>query len=313
MVNSLGLISLALSTFLIFIFNHLFIKRKIIDNINNRSSHDSIATRSGGIAIFASVFLISCMNYVFGDTIFDFSVLVPLSLLLAIGSYDDIYGLDFKLKFIFQVIAAKMIVDTGLLIDNFHGILGIYEISRVSAQILTIFIIVSLINAINFIDGIDGLAKSIVAIFIIAFEFFMITSTPYYNFSILILFSFIPMYYFNFRKKNKIFLGDSGSHFLGGIVSIYTIYILSQGYIIKPDFDIHKILFVFSILSYPTIDITRIIFIRLKNNRSPFEADKNHIHHLILSKTKSHFKTTFFIILFNIIIIFTFQLIQNFQ
>lgn len=97
---------------------------------------------------------------------------MPLSLLVSIGLYDDIYNLDFKLKFIFQIIAAKMIVDTGLLIDNFHGVLEIYEINRAVAQILTIFIITSIINAINFIDGIDGLAISVFSLFIILFEFF---------------------------------------------------------------------------------------------------------------------------------------------
>ena len=91
------------------------------------------------------------------------------------------------------------------------------------------------------------------------------------------------------------------------------IYILSQDYVIKPDYDIHKILFVLSILPFPIIDMVRIVIRRIKNKKSPFEADKNHLHHLILSKTKSHFKTTFLIILFNIIIIFAFQIIQNFQ
>ena len=71
------------------------------------------------------------------------------------------YNIDFKLKFIFQIIAAKIIIDTGLLIDNFHGLFGIFEINRAVAQLLTIFIILSIINAINFIDGIDGLAISI--------------------------------------------------------------------------------------------------------------------------------------------------------
>ena len=78
-------------------------------------------------------------------------------LLGLIGLYDDVYNLDFKLKFIFQIIAAKIIIDSGLIIDNFHGLFGIYEINRVSAQILTIFIICLIINSINFIDGIDGL------------------------------------------------------------------------------------------------------------------------------------------------------------
>ena len=90
--------------------------------------------------------------------------------------------------------------------------------------------------------------------------------------------------FLNFRKKNKVFLGDSGSLFLGGVASIYIVYILSNDYIIKPDFDLHKIIFVFSIFAYPSIDIIRIVFLRIKNGSSPFQPDKNHIHHLFIRK-----------------------------
>ena len=74
---------------------------------------------------------------------FDYSIMVPISLLVVVGLYDDIYNVDFKLKFIFQIIAAKMIIDNGLIIDNFHGILGIFEINRIIAQVITIFVVVA--------------------------------------------------------------------------------------------------------------------------------------------------------------------------
>ena len=51
-----------------------------------------------------------------------FLLLIPILLLGVIGLYDDIYNLDFKLKFIFQIIAAKIIIDSGLIVDNFHGL-----------------------------------------------------------------------------------------------------------------------------------------------------------------------------------------------
>ena len=240
--------------------------------------------------------------------IYDFSIIVPLSILTFVGLYDDVYNIDFKLKFIFQIIAAKIIIDNGLIIDNFHGVFGIYEINRIIANLVTIFIIVAIINAINFIDGVDGLALTIVLFFISLFEFFSDGVTPFINFSILIFTSSLILFYFNFRKKNKVFLGDSGSLFYGGVVSIYTVYILSQGYIIKESFDLHKILFVISILSYPIVDIVRVVIIRIINKKSPFEADKNHIHHLILRKTKSHLITTFSIATFAIIVLILLQL-----
>lgn len=286
----IAIISL-LNTFIFLrIFQSLFLSKGIKDRINKRSSHKVIATRSGGVSIIISIFIISTVYYLFNSTIYDFSLLIPMLLLGLIGLYDDVYNLDFKLKFIFQIIAAKIIIDSGLIIDNFHGLFGIYEINRASAQILTIFIICSIINSINFIDGIDGLAASIVIFFISSYEFFSKYDTELNYLSIMIICSLIPFLFYNFRKNNKIFLGDSGSLFLGGLISIYTLNILSNDYIIKSEFDVNKILFVISILSYPIIDFTRVILIRLKNGNSPFIADSNHIHHILLKKFKSHHK-----------------------
>ena len=61
--------------------------------------------------------------------------------MLIVGLYDDINKLDFKLKFIFQIIAAKIIIDNGLIIDNLHGIFGVYELNRIVAQLLTVFLL----------------------------------------------------------------------------------------------------------------------------------------------------------------------------
>ena len=116
----------------------------------------------------------------------------------------------------------------------FMVLAGIYELSRIAAQLVTVFIIVAIINSINFIDGIDGLAISNVILFICGFEFFSNSNTDFYYLNFIILSSLIPIYYFNFRRKEKVFLGDSGSYLLGGIISLYVIYICSDKYIIKP-------------------------------------------------------------------------------
>ena len=303
----IAIISL-LNTFIFLrIFQSLFLSKGIKDRINKRSSHKVIATRSGGVSIIISIFIISTVYYLFNSTIYDFSLLIPMLLLGLIGLYDDVYNLDFKLKFIFQIIAAKIIIDSGLIIDNFHGLFGIYEINRASAQILTIFIICSIINSINFIDGIDGLAASIVIFFISSFEFFSKYDAELNYLSIMIICSLIPFLFYNFRKNKKIFLGDSGSLFLGGLISIYVLKILSNDYLIKSEYDINKILFVISILSYPIIDFTRVILIRLKNGNSPFIADSNHIHHILLKKFKSHYKV---LLIINLSMLFLLLIIQ---
>ena len=294
---------------MILICQNFFLKKKMTDKINIRSSHTVIATRSGGLAIFSTIFMISVFNYLYGITIFDYSYLIPIGLLVSVGLYDDLFNVDFKLKFIFQIIAAKMIIDGGLIIDNFHGLLGVYEINRLLAHLVTIFIVVAIINAMNFIDGIDGLAISVLSLFLILYEYVSISSAGLNDFSLIIIFTLIPVYYFNFKKNNKVFLGDSGSLMIGGITSIYVLNVLSNNYLIKTEFDVNKIIFVFSILSYPIIDIVRITIKRLIEKKSPFEADKSHIHHILLRRFKDHYKVVSIIILSSLVIFYSIKYI----
>ena len=281
---------LCFSFCLIYVIQKIFISKNITDKITSRSSHSSLASRSGGLSIFLTVFIISCYYYLQGYEIYDFSIIVPISMLTIVGLYDDLYNVDFKLKFIFQIIFAKIIIDNGFIIDNLHGVFGLFEIGRLLAQVLTILIIVAIINAINFIDGIDG-------------------EYGFYNLSILILSTLMPLYYFNLKKNSKVFLGDSGSLLLGGIVSVFVINILSNSYLIKPQFDLHKILFVISILFYPIIDIIRIFFLRLIKGKSPFQPDNNHIHHLLLKRTNNHIYTTLIITGISIFFILLIQIL----
>ena len=307
MVTSVGLFAFTLSIFFIVISQRWLIKKNIVDSIKFRSSHNSVATRNGGISIFSSIFIISAIFYIQGIEIYDYSIIVPLALLSMVGMYDDVYDVNFKLKLLFQIIAAKIIIDNGYVLDNLHGFAGIFELNRIAAQMLTIFIVVAIINAINFIDGLDLLAICIVSMFILLFELFAQQETSLINLSILILVSILPLFYFNYRSKKKVFLGDAGSMLLGGIVSIYVLTILSNEYLIKPKFDINKILFVISILTYPIVDIIRVFFIRLSKGRSPFLADRNHIHHLLLNRLSSHLKSVVVIITLSLISLVIFQ------
>lgn len=294
---------------LVYTQKYFLTKNKIVQ-INSRSSHSNTATNSGGLSIFLCVFLISVFLYFNGIEIFDYKIFVPISLMTLIGLYDDLYDIDFKLKLIFQIITAKIIVDQGFIINNLHGVFGIFELSSIFAQLITVFIIVSIINSINFIDGIDGLALAVITIFIISFEFFGKNFFFFDSLSVLLICSTIPLWYFNFRKKKKIFLGDSGSLMFGTVISIYTISILTNSYIIKENYDLHKILFVISILLYPIVDIIRIFFLRILNGQSPFVADKRHIHHILLKNLKSHIYVTLLISLITLIFILIVQTID---
>jgi len=223
-----------------------------------------------------------------GDEIYDYSLLIPLSIMFVIGVYDDFYDADYKLKFFLQIIVAKLLIDQGFIIDNFHGVFGWYELPRLASQLFTFFVFLVIVNAINFIDGIDGLAISEALKVILVVEYIGVENTPFYNMGLVLAFSIIPMYYFNFKKQNKIFLGDAGSLFLGTVVAIYLFYVLGAEYKLNPQFKINKALLAIGIVIYPLVDLLRVFIIRITQKKSPFHPDKNHLHHLLLKKGMPH-------------------------
>jgi UDP-N-acetylmuramyl pentapeptide phosphotransferase/UDP-N-acetylglucosamine-1-phosphate transferase len=207
-----------------------------------------------------------------------------------------------------QIIIAKIIIDQGYVISNYHGLFGFYEVPWILAQLSTVFVFLVIINAINFIDGIDGLAISEVIKAILLIEFFSANETALTHLALLLIISLLPLYYFNFKKKGKVFLGDGGSLLLGTIVSIFTFYVLGPNFEFKDGLAINKALFSVLILFYPLLDLLRVFIIRLKNKKSPFEPDQNHLHHVILKDRPHSFKLIFIqvlsLLLFFLITIF---------
>ena len=267
-----------------------FIKNKIYDKVKKRSSHNVIATRSGGLSIFITLCLITSYLYFSSNQIFDFSILLPLGILFTVGLYDDLYDVDFKLKFIFQLIAAKILIDQGILMSNLNGFMGLYEIPYFFSQLISIFFLVFIINATNFTDGIDGLAitetlKCILIVLVINFKSIF---SGYYFLLAIIFLTIIPLYYYNFKKNNKVFLGDSGSLFLGGIVSVAILFFNQSEAINLMKVNAFSIALL--CFTYPIIDTSYVIIKRVLNKKSPFIADKSHLHHLLLARGLSHFQ-----------------------
>jgi UDP-N-acetylmuramyl pentapeptide phosphotransferase/UDP-N-acetylglucosamine-1-phosphate transferase len=108
--------------------------------------------------------------------------------------------------------------------------------------------------------------------------------------------SLLPLCYFNFKKRGKVFLGDGGSLLLGTIVMIYLLYLLGPNYNLKPEFQINKVLVSVLVVLYPLLDLLRVFSLRISKGESPFKADQNHIHHRFLNYFKNHLKTLLAII-----------------
>ena len=277
------------ATALFYATQKLFISRKSFDEINHRSSHKTDATKNGGIVVFLTLFIFSLFFYLKGEEIYDYTLLIPLSIIFVIGVYDDFYDADYKLKFFLQIIVAKLLIDQGFVIDNFHGIFGWHEIPRLASQLFTFFVFLVIVNAVNFIDGIDGLAVSEALKVILVVELISLENTPLLSMGVILGVSLIPLYYFNFKKQNKIFLGDAGSLFLGAVIAIYLFYVLGAEYELNPQFKMNKALLTIAIVIYPLVDLLRVFIIRITQKKSPFHPDQNHLHHLLLKKGFSHF------------------------
>ena len=281
---SLLVVTFILASFLHFAVQRVFIYYKRFDDFNHRSSHKTLATRTGGIGIFLTVLTISLYYYFQGIDLFDYSLFIPLGVMFVIGVYDDLYNADFKLKFLLQIIVAKILIDQGYVISTYHGLFGLNEVPWLLAQASTVFVFLVVVNAINFIDGIDGLAITEVIKIIVVFEFFSNGLTALSPLGLLIIASILPLYYFNFKKKRKVFLGDGGSMLLGTLLMIYILYIIGDEYVFKKDFQVNKTLFVILILLYPLVDTFRVFFLRVIKGISPFKADQRHIHHIFIKK-----------------------------
>lgn len=273
--------SFFISALILYSFQKVFIIYDKTDLINERSSHKVLATRTGGISVYITILSISIFYYLFEIDLFDYSIFIPLSIIFLIGAYDDFYNADFKIKFLFQIVVAKILIDQGYVISNFHGFLGLYEVPWLIAQLTTVFVYLIIVNSYNFIDGIDTLAITDFIKVVLILELIFSFDTDLTIFSSLIVSSLLPLFYFNLKSNQKIFLGDSGSLFLGSIVAVYIFNLLGSNQILKAPFDLNKTVLAILLLLYPLVDLFRVFVIRIYNGNSPFYPDQNHLHHFL--------------------------------
>lgn len=292
------LVAAFISGFIAPLIQKLFLNYKKHDVINHRSSHSVVATRTGGIVSFTVIFILSFYYYLNGIEVYDYSLLIPLSTMFIVGVYDDFYNADFKLKFFMQIIVAKMLIDQGLVIDNFYGVLGLEEIPRIFSQLFTVFVFLVIINSINFIDGVDGLAITEVIKVLIVFIYLLPIDSSLIFLGTITIGSLLPLYYYNYRKEKKIFLGDGGSLFLGTLVSIYIFNFLNDDFY----FSLNKAVVSILVVLYPLVDLLRVFIIRIHKRKSPFQPDNSHLHHILLKKNIKHWKIGIILPIFFLII-----------
>jgi UDP-GlcNAc:undecaprenyl-phosphate GlcNAc-1-phosphate transferase len=286
------------------------IKNKLFDeHLEDRRVHNKITPNGGGIAIFIG-FLFSCLVFIPFNLLPQANVLMAAALIIFIvGFTDDIDSLAPFKKLIAQTAASVMaVILADIRIDNFYGFFGMAELTYNQSVALSIFCLVGLINAFNLIDGIDGLAGCLGVLLglLYAFLFYNVGELGYAYLSIALTGALVGFLYFNFTPA-KIFMGDSGSLLLGFVIAIISIRLLRFDTVSKLSLlpiPINSALaLVASTVILPVFDTLRVFTLRILKGVSPFTADTNHLHHLLLKLGLRHIASTFILVSMNLFFI----------
>lgn len=301
-----------LSSFLITFFSIPTIikisKRKnLMDEPGVRSSHLRKIPNLGGIAIFYSIGI--CTS-IFAYEIFDLYkfLFASLIILLYVGIMDDIVVMRAYKKLVAQVVVSVLIVvGSDVRIRNLFGIFGVYEVHYWISVFVTVITFIILINAFNLIDGIDGLAGgySLICSALFGISYYRLGeyNYPLVILSVVLIGSVLAFLYYNMSnyRATKIFMGDTGSMLLGFLLA-FTCICFIDIFIDKKLFSVPRYhlesapVIAVAILILPIVDTLNVIIVRLWNKKSPFEADKNHIHHKLLKLDLTHKRSSFYII-----------------
>lgn len=246
---------------------------------DERRMHKVPIPRMGGMAIFLG-FLVAALIFVPMVERIDTrlqGILLGSVLILVLGVLDDIITLPALAKFPVQFIAAIIVVLHGCRIDQIFG----WQLPAWLSYCGSVFWIVAMTNAINFIDGLDGLAAGVSAISAGAMLVVALLLVPQGNSMVCAILlaavvggcvGFIP---YNFNPA-KIFMGDTGSNFLGFILASVSIYGLFKTYAFI------SFAVPFLVLGLPIFDICFAVIRRVAHGQSPMHADRGHFHHRLI-------------------------------
>lgn len=283
------------------------VKKQLMDEPGSRSVHSKRTPTLGGIAIFMSLAVVITMLGGFLDTKVLLLLMGGMTILFFLGLKDDLLVLSPKKKFLGQLMVAFiLIIFTDTRIIGFSGIFGITEFPYWVSVGFTLFVYLLIINAYNLIDGVDGLAGSLALFASAAFAYIFLKTEDVSMATIAVgaIGSLLPFLRLNFAKKRKIFMGDTGSMIIGLLVSFFVVRFISDAQAFRTSsFHNSAPVLALAIVFFPLLDTLRIFFIRaVIHKKSPFEADRNHLHHGFLNLGYSHKQTTAYIVMINTIV-----------
>jgi len=285
----------AITSYYVFpIIIHISKFKALISKPNFRSVHLRKISNLGGLGIFLGITIVITFlgNQSQPDDLLP--LLGSLIILLYIGLKDDLIGLSPKQKLIGQAVAVLCIIAfSDIRIISLYGLFGIGNLPYIISILFTLFIFILIINAFNLIDGVDGLAGSIGIITSLFFGvyFYLTGSQTLMLLSFSIIGALGSFLMFNFSKKNKIFMGDTGAMIIGFLLCYQAMSFLTINQTVETIYHIeNSIVLVLSIFCFPLMDLIRVFIVRLKLKKNPLSADKNHIHHKLLLLGLKHWQ-----------------------
>lgn len=266
-----------------------------VDKPNYRKVHAKIMPRIGGLAIFLA-FLVGVLVLLPTNEAM-IPILIGAFIIIITGVLDDMLEISAKAKFLGQTVAAAVIIFYGHIEIDFINLPfgGVVDFGYLSIP-LTLIWIVGITNAINLIDGLDGLAAGVstIALVTLAAMAFIMGNTFVLVMATVLAVSTIGFLFYNFHPA-KIFMGDTGALFLGFMISVLALLGFKNVTFVS-------LVIPIVMLGVPISDTFFAIVRRLLNKQPPFQPDKSHLHHRLLSIGFTHRQTV--IIIYGIAIMF---------
>ncbi len=277
--------------------------KQLYDVPDERKSHQEVVPTLGGVAIFAGV-IFSIILWtpfdVFGDLQY---ILCAFIIIFLIGAKDDILPMSPTRKLMGQILACFILVfKAQVRLTSLYGIFGVYTIPVIPSILLSMFTILVIINAFNLIDGINGLSGSLATLISLTMGtwFFLIDRTDLAIIAFSLAGATIAFLRYNITPA-RIFMGDTGSMLIGIISAILVIEFIEVHSQIQGSPYAFKAVPAVAVgmLILPLFDTARVFVVRLFNGKSPFHADRSHIHHLMLDAGLSHTQATIVLLAVN--------------
>lgn len=314
------ILTILTSFFIVLFTTPVFIKIAYIKKLfdvpgEDRKLHKGIVPSMGGIMIFAGT-IFSFTLFFPADQVHDFKYLIPCAIVLFfVGVKDDIIGTAPVKKLIAHLIVAFiMVLMADIRLTSLHGLFGVKEIPLAASVFLSVFTYIVIVNAFNLIDGVDGLAGSVGFLVSLAFGiwFYLVHDEVYGVLAFSLAGAILGFLRYNLYPA-RIFMGDSGSLLIGFLIAVMAIELVEYDKATLPETvkSLSKPLLAMTVLVIPLLDTARIFIYRSAKGMSPFQADKNHIHHKLLHLGLGHSGTVMTLVSFNILFVSILFAIRN--